>query len=60
MEAACCWGDVAKEAVTSKDFLSGTVLDSEMPKQVFWLKLLASSGDFCHILPFSVPMQVAA
>ena len=48
------------EAVNSKDSVSGTVLDSEIPKQVFWLKPLASRGDFFHILPFSVHMQVAA
>lgn len=56
MEAACGQEDVTKEAVTSKDFISGTVLDSETQKQVFWLKPLANCGDFFHILPFLVPM----
>lgn len=54
METARDQEDVTKEAVTSKDFITGTVLDSETSKQVFWLKPLASCGNFFHILPFSV------
>lgn len=46
LEAARCWGDVREDAVARKDSISRTVLYSAIPKEVFWLKPLASCRDF--------------
>lgn len=57
MVPGCPWGGVMNEGVVFEDSLSGTILNSEILKQFSWQVVGIL---FFPILPFSVPVQVAA